>query len=112
MDYKMSKDVVIEIPEEIREEIKEDFDYDQLTLRIKRLENYKDWERYSIRFLEEQNKDDIILQIHSEAMDLSRKIEQKGGGPVEEFIIYMLIEQIRKHDKEQETRDFLMEISD
>lgn len=108
----MSKDIVIEIPEEIREEIKEDFDYDQLTMRIERLEDYKDWERYSIRFLEEQNEDDIILQIHSEAMDLSREIEKNGGGPVEEFIIYTLIEQIRKHEKEQEVRDFFMEISD
>ena len=108
----MDKDIVIKIPEEIREEIKQDFDYDQLTLRIKRLEDYQEWERYSIRFLEEQNKDDIILQIQSEAMDISREIEQNGGGPVEEFIIYMLIEQINKHNKEEEIRDFLVEISD
>lgn len=107
----MSKDIVIKIPDEIREEIKKDFDYNQLTLRIKRLEDYKHWERYSIRFLEEPD-DDIILQIQSEAMDLSRDVEKGGGGSVEEFIIYMLIEQIRKHDKEQETRDFFMEISD
>ncbi len=108
----MSKNIVIKIPDEIREEIKEDFDHDQLTLRIERLEDYKNWERYSIRFLEEQDEDDIILQIQSEAMDISREIEKNGGGPVEEFIIYTLIEQIRKHEKEQEVRDFFMEISD
>ena len=107
----MSKDIVIKIPEGIREEIKEDFDHDQLTLRIERLEDYKDWERYSICFLGEED-DDMILEMHSEAMDLSRDVEKGGGGSIEEFIIYMLIEQIRKHDKEQETRDFLMEISD
>jgi len=108
----MSHDIVIKIPEEIREEIKEDFDYDQLTIRIERLEDYKNQERYSIRFLEEPDQDNIILQILSEAMDISREIEKNGGGPVEEFIIYTLIEQIRKHEKEQEVRDFLMEISD
>ena len=108
----MKNDIVIKIPEEIREEIKEDFDHDQLTLRIERLENYRNWERYSIRFLEEQDEDDIILQIHSEAMDISREIEEAGGGPVEEFIICMLIEQIKKHEEEREVRDFFMEISD
>ncbi len=108
----MDKDIVIKIPEEIREEIKEDFDYDQLTLRIERLEDYRNWERYSIRFLEEQDEDDIILQIYSEAMDLSREIEEAGGGPIEEFIIHMLIQQIKKNEEEKEVRDFLMEISD
>ncbi|KKN08989.1 hypothetical protein LCGC14_1051100 [marine sediment metagenome] len=37
----MKNDIVIKIPDEIREEIKEDFDHDQLTLRIERLEDYK-----------------------------------------------------------------------
>lgn len=108
----MSKDIVIKIPDEMREEIKQDFDYDQLTLRINRLEDYHDWERYSISFLEEQYEDDIILQIKSEAMDISREVEENGGGPVEEFIIYMLVEQIRKFEEEKEVRDFFMEISD
>jgi len=108
----MSKDIIIKIPEDIREEVKEYFDYDQLTMRIERLENDKDWERYSIRFLEEQEEDDIILRIKSEAMDISRDIEKRGGGPVEEFIIYMLIQQINEHEKEKEIRDFFMEISD
>lgn len=107
----MFKDIVIKIPDEIREEIKEDFHYDQLTLRINRLEDYHDWERYSIRFLEEPD-DDIILQIQSEAMDISREIEKNGGGPVEEFITCMLIQQIDKHKEEKEIRDFFMEISD
>lgn len=108
----MSKDIVIKIPEEIHEEIKEDFNHDQLTLRIERLEDYKDWERYSICFLEEQDEDDIILQIQSEAMDISREIEEAGGGPIEEFIIHILIQQIKKHEEEREVRDFFMEISD
>jgi len=108
----MSHDIVIKIPEELREEIKKDFDHDQLTLRIERLEDYKDQERYSIHFLEEPDDDNIILQILSEAMDISREIEKNGGGPVEEFIIHILIAHIRKHEEEQETRDFLMEISD
>ena len=105
----MSKNIVINIPDEIREEIKEDFDHDQLTLRIERLEDYKNWERYSIRFLEEQDEDDIILQIQSEAMDISREIEKNGGGPVEEFIICMLIEQIRKHEKGLEYLEWAIE---
>lgn len=108
----MKNDIVIKIPNEIREKIKKDFDHAQLTLRIERLEDDKDWERYSIFFLEEQTKGNIILHIYSEAMDLSREVEEAGGGPIEEFIIYTLIEQIRKHEKEQETRDFFMEISD
>lgn len=108
----MSKDIVIKIPDQIREEIKQNFDYDQLTLRINRLEDYQDWERYSIRFLEEQHEDDIILQIKSEAMDISREVEENGGGPIEEFIIYMLVQQIRKFEEKKEVRDFFMEISD
>lgn len=108
----MSKDIIIKIPEDIREEVKEYFDYDQLTMRIERLEDDKDWERYSIYFLEEQGQDDIILRIKSEAMDISRDIEKRGGGPVEEFIICMLIGQIKKYEEEQEVRDFFMEISD
>lgn len=108
----MFRNIIIKISDKIREEIKKDFDYDQLTLRIERLEDYKDWERYSIRFLEEQDEDDIILQIQTKAMDLSRDIEERGGGLVEEFIIYMLIQQIKKHEEEREVRDFFMEISD
>ena len=108
----MSKDIIIKIPEDIREEVKEYFDYDQLTMRIERLEDDKDWERYSIYFLEEQGQDDIILRIKSEAMDISRDIEKCGGGHVEEFIICMLIGQINKHKEEKEIRDFFMEISD
>ncbi|KKN08990.1 hypothetical protein LCGC14_1051110 [marine sediment metagenome] len=45
-------------------------------------------------------------------MDFSREIEENEGGPVEEFIIYMLIQQINEHEKEIEIRDFFMEISD
>lgn len=108
----MNKDIVIKIPEDIREEVKEYFDYDQLTMRIERLEDYKDRERYSIHFLEEPDDDNIILQILSEAMDISREIEKNGGGPIEEFIIHILIKHIRKHQEEQEVRDFFMEISD
>ena len=45
-------------------------------------------------------------------MDMSRDVEEGGGGSVEEFIYYMVMRNIREEVEEQEARDFFEEISD
>lgn len=98
----------------IPENMKSDFDVDSVIYEIYYMDDAEEdclfWEVYGIKL---QNTDDLIkIKILKIAMDFSREIEENGGGPIEEFIFRLFLNDVFKHIDEKNTRTFIEEISD
>lgn len=114
---KLKHDIILTIPEEVQEYVKKEFD-DALPGKVTMEIYYKedifrdniDWEVYNINIVELDDNFDIL--INKMVMDLSREIDEEGGGHIEEFIYHMVMNNIREEAEEQEARDFFEEISD
>ena len=114
---KLKHDIVLSIPKKVQEYTKEHFDDilpDKVTMEFYYKEDiFRDgleWEVYNINIVELEDNFDIA--INKMVMDMSRDVEEEGGGNVEEFIYHMVMKDIREEAEEQEARDFFEEISD
>lgn len=111
---KLEHDMVIKIPTEVQEELKKDeYDFpemDECIVEIYHVEDREDTEVYRIYI--EALDDDFNIEINSMVMDVSRQIQEEGGGAVEEFIMHMVMQNLHQDAEEEEKRGFFEEISD
>lgn len=111
---KLNHDMVIKIPKEVREALKNDeYDFPDLhecVVEIYHVEDREETEVYRIYIA--ALDDDFNIEINSMMMDISRQIEEEGGDHVAEFIMQMVMSLISQDAEEEEIRDFFEDISD
>ena len=112
---KLKHNVILTVSKEVQEELKKDEDYEfpemeKVTVEIYHLEDRENTEVYKIKV--PALDDDFDIEIDSDVMDISRQIEEEGGGSVEEFIFEIVMQTLHRDAEEKEARDFFEEISD
>lgn len=112
---KLEHDILITVPEEMRKELDKETSWDfsgieKFRVEIYHIEDIDDVEIYRI-YIPELD-DDFQIEINSLAMDISREIQEEGGGNIEEFIFQLALNHLKQIGEEQEARDFFDEISD
>lgn len=111
---KLEHDMVIKIPTKVQEELKKDkYDFPELEeciVEIYHVEDREDEEVYRINI--PALDDDFKIAINSAAMDVSRQIQEEGGGFIEEFIMHLVMQDLRRNAEEDEMRNFFEDISD
>lgn len=111
---KLEHDLVIKIPSKVQEELqKSEYDFPDLEeciVEIYHVEDREDEEVYRINI--PALDDDFNIAINSVMMDVSRQIQEEGGGPIEEFIMHLVMGHLKQDAEEEEIRDFFEDISD
>ena len=112
---KRLRDINLTIPKEAKALLEKDetFDFpleEKILVEIYFVEATETDEIYKIRIPDFD--DDFDILVDAQAMEVSRLIEEGGGGSVEEFIMEMAFIALERASEEQKTREFFEEISD